>query len=94
MTTIHPPLGAAGITAHEALDAEVLAGATVYLEVAGPTRLGDLARILAQYLETSYLQLVTSSIMTLVSEGHLTYNASGLVSLPAGSAPRDNEEQR
>lgn len=91
MTTIHPPLGAQEIDSTELLDTQVLAGAQVYLHVAGPVPISELVRVLAQHLETGSLGLVNQSVRRLAVAGKL-HHQSTVVSLPAGGDARDTEE--
>lgn len=92
MTTIHPPLGAQQIASTEHLDEQVLAGAGVYLDVAGPVPMTELVRVLAQHLDTSHLQAVGQSVRRLVTAGKFDHRAT-IVSLPAGGGTRDIKEQ-
>lgn len=90
MTTIHPPLGSQQIETAGQLDEQVLEGATIYLNVAGPVPISELVRVLAQHLDTSHLGLVDASVRRLVAAGRLAA-AGWQISMPAGVGSRDTE---
>lgn len=80
----------------DSIAADVRAGVVVYLDVAGPTRAGDLERVLCQHLQTRNEAAVRSVLMEMVDEGELDYSASAIFSLgslPAGGDSRESEEQ-
>jgi len=72
------------------LDGRTLAGAQVYLGVAGPSPQDRLAQVLASHLEVAPITAY-ESINRLVAGGKLQL-AADTVSLPAGSDIRDTEE--
>lgn len=74
----------------EGLDASTLAGARIYLDLAGAVPRSELVRVLAQHLEVQP-EVVVAAIGRLIADGALQ-TAGTTVALPAGTAARDTEE--
>ncbi len=74
------------------IELRALAGAVVYLQVAGAVPRSELVRVLASHLEISH-DSVNAALGRLIVGGTLQSTGS-TVALPTGTAARDTEENR